>query len=49
MLSEAKHLWTSFADVRHEYPEILRFAQDDKPLLFRNDRNKVAHRFSPCD
>jgi hypothetical protein len=47
MLSEAKHLWTSSADVHHEYREILRFAQDDKPVLFRNDRHKIAHRFSP--
>ena len=47
MLSEAKHLWTSFGGDHDERSEILRFAQDDKPLLFWHDGHKIAHRLSP--
>jgi len=47
MLSEAKHLWTSFGGDGDERSEILCFAQDDKPLSFRHDGDKIAHRFSP--
>jgi hypothetical protein len=49
MLSEAKHLWTSFDGDHDERSEILRIAQDDKPLSFRNDGHKIAHWFSPGD
>jgi len=49
MLSEAKHLWTWFDSIRMNGSEILPFAQDDKPVLFWHDGNKIAHRFASGD
>ena len=49
MLSEAKHLWTSFDSIRMNGPEILRFAQDDKPVLFWQEGHKIAHWFASGD
>ena len=47
MLSEAKHLWTSFGGDRDERSEILRFAQDDKPLHSATTATKSRTAFRP--